>query len=70
MFNILRNGGKCSVIVPDGVLFGSSKAHKNIRELLLDRCNLQAIISMPSGVFKPYAGVFIVDNAIMKRLDA
>lgn len=57
MFNLLRNGGRCSVIVPDGVLFGSSKAHKNIRELLLERCNLNAVISMPSGVFKPYAGV-------------
>ena len=57
MFNLLRTGGKCSVIVPDGVLFGNSKAHKNIRVLLLERCNLQAVISMPSGVFKPYAGV-------------
>jgi type I restriction enzyme M protein len=57
MFNLLRTGGKCSVIVPDGVLFGNSKAHKKIKELLLDRCNLQAVISMPSGVFKPYAGV-------------
>lgn len=57
MFNLLRNGGRCSVIVPDGVLFGNSKAHKNIRELLLERCNLNAVISMPSGVFKPYAGV-------------
>jgi type I restriction enzyme M protein len=57
MFNILRTGGKCAVIVPDGVLFGNSKAHKNIRELLLERCNLNAVISMPSGVFKPYAGV-------------
>ncbi|MBL7002293.1 MAG: N-6 DNA methylase [Nitrosopumilus sp.] len=57
MFNLLRTGGKCAVIVPDGVLFGNSKAHKNIRELLLERCNLNAVISMPSGVFKPYAGV-------------
>ena len=57
MFNLLRNGGRCSVIVPDGVLFGNSNAHKNIRELLLERCNLNAVISMPSGVFKPYAGV-------------
>jgi len=57
MFNLLKNGGRCAVIVPDGVLFGNSKAHKNIREILLERCNLQAIISMPSGVFKPYAGV-------------
>ena len=57
MFNLLRNGGRCSVIVPDGVLFGNSKAHKNIRELLLERCNLSVVISMPTGVFNPYAGV-------------
>jgi type I restriction enzyme M protein len=57
MYNLLTNGGRCTVIVPDGVLFGNSKAHKKIRELLLDRCRLDAIISMPSGVFKPYAGV-------------
>jgi len=57
MFNLLRSGGRCSVIVPDGVLFGNSNAHKNIRELLLERCSLNAVISMPSGVFKPYAGV-------------
>lgn len=57
MFNLLRTGGRCAVIVPDGVLFGNSKAHKNIRELILERCNLNAVISMPSGVFKPYAGV-------------
>ena len=57
MYNLLTNSGKCAVIVPDGVLFGNSKAHKNIRELLLEKCRLDAIISMPSGVFKPYAGV-------------
>lgn len=57
MYNLLRNGGRCAVIVPDGVLFGNSKAHKKIRELLLEKCRLDAIISMPSGVFKPYAGV-------------
>lgn len=57
MFNLLRTGGRCSVIVPDGILFGSSNAHQKIRELLLERCNLNAVISMPSGVFKPYAGV-------------
>lgn len=57
MYNLLTNGGRCSVIVPDGVMFGNSKAHKKIRELLLDKCRLDAIISMPSGVFKPYAGV-------------
>lgn len=57
MYNLLNNGGKCSVIVPDGVLFGNSKAHKAIRQLLLEKCRLDAVISMPSGVFKPYAGV-------------
>ncbi len=45
------------MIVPDGVLFGSSNAHKQARKMLLNDCELQGIISMPSGVFKPYAGV-------------
>lgn len=53
----LKLGGRASVIVPDGVLFGSSKAHMQIRKELIDRQKLQAVISMPSGVFKPYAGV-------------
>jgi len=57
IYNLLNNNGKSAVIVPDGVLFGNSKAHKKIRELLLERCRLDAVISMPSGVFKPYAGV-------------
>lgn len=57
MFNILTNGGRCAVIVPDGVLFGNSNAHKGIRVKLLEKCRLDAVISMPSGVFKPYAGV-------------
>ncbi|MDG6999676.1 MAG: N-6 DNA methylase, partial [Nitrososphaerota archaeon] len=57
MFNLLSNGGRCAVIVPDGVLFGNSKAHRKIREMLIERCRLDAVISMPSGVFKPYAGV-------------
>lgn len=54
---ILQKGGRAAVIVPDGVLFGSSKAHKQIRQELVDNNKLQAVISMPSGVFKPYAGV-------------
>jgi type I restriction enzyme M protein len=54
---LLKPGGRAAVIVPDGVLFGSSKAHKSIRELLVDGHKLDAVISMPSGVFKPYAGV-------------
>lgn len=53
----LRLGGRAAVIVPDGVLFGSSKAHQQIRRELIDRQKLQAVISMPAGVFKPYAGV-------------
>ncbi len=57
MYNCLSIGGRCSVIVPDGVLFGNSNAHKSIRKLLLEKCRLDAIISMPSGIFKPYAGV-------------
>ena len=54
---ILQKGGRCACIVPDGVLFGSSKAHKAIRRELVENHHLQAVISMPSGVFKPYAGV-------------
>jgi type I restriction enzyme M protein len=57
MYNCLSIGGRCAVIVPGGVLFGNSNAHKSIRKLLLEKCRLDAIISMPSGVFKPYAGV-------------
>lgn len=53
----LKKGGRAAVIVPDGVLFGSSKAHKQIRAELVEKHRLQAVISMPSGVFKPYAGV-------------
>ena len=54
---LLRVGGRCACIVPDGVLFGSSKAHKNLRKELIENQYLEAVISMPSGVFKPYAGV-------------
>lgn len=54
---MLKVGGRCACIVPDGVLFGSSKAHKDIRKELVENQRLEAIISMPSGVFKPYAGV-------------
>ena len=54
---LLKPGGRAAVIVPDGVLFGSSKAHKAIRKILVEECGLQAMISLPSGVFKPYAGV-------------
>lgn len=54
---MLKVGGRCAVIVPDGVLFGSSKAHKDIRKEIVEGNRLEAVISMPSGVFKPYAGV-------------
>ena len=54
---ILDLGGRCAVIVPDGVLFGSTKAHKDIRKNLVEENALEGVISMPSGVFKPYAGV-------------
>ncbi|GAA4281955.1 type I restriction-modification system subunit M [Gaetbulibacter aestuarii] len=57
MLRTLKVGGRAAVIVPDGVLFGSSKAHKSIREELVSKQKLEAVISMPSGVFKPYAGV-------------
>ena len=54
---MLKIGGRCACIVPDGVLFGSSSAHKSIRKELVENQRLEAVISMPSGVFKPYAGV-------------
>lgn len=57
MYDLLVTGGRCGVIVPEGVLFGGSNAHVNVRKLLLDKCKLEGVISMPSGVFKPYAGV-------------
>ncbi|EJO28232.1 type I restriction-modification system subunit M, partial [Achromobacter marplatensis] len=54
---LLKPGGRAAVIVPDGVLFGSSKAHKTLHQMLVEEQKLDAIISMPSGVFRPYAGV-------------
>ena len=54
---LLRPGGRAAVIVPDGVLFGSSKAHKTLRRMLVEEQKLDGIVSMPSGVFRPYAGV-------------
>lgn len=57
MLRLLKAGGRCAVIVPDGVLFGSSKAHLDIRKEIIDSHRLEAVISLPSGVFKPYAGV-------------
>jgi len=57
MLRMMKTGGRCAVIVPDGVLFGSSNAHKQIRQEIIESHKLDAVISMPSGVFKPYAGV-------------
>ncbi|KAF5051086.1 N-6 DNA Methylase [anaerobic digester metagenome] len=57
MMRLLVTGGRCAVIVPDGVLFGSTKAHVKLRKMLMETCQLEGIVSMPSGVFKPYAGV-------------
>ncbi|MEM8642264.1 MAG: class I SAM-dependent DNA methyltransferase [Cyanobacteria bacterium P01_G01_bin.54] len=54
---LLKTGGRAAVIVPDGVLFGSSKAHKALRKTLVEDHKLEGVVSMPSGVFKPYAGV-------------
>jgi type I restriction enzyme M protein len=54
---LLRTGGRAAVIVPDGVLFGSSGAHKDIRRMLVEEHKLDAVIKLPSGVFRPYAGV-------------
>ena len=54
---MLKKGGRCACIVPDGVLFGSSNAHQSIRKEIVENHQLRAVISMPSGVFKPYAGV-------------
>ena len=54
---LLQTGGRAAVIVPDGVLFGSTKAHRTLRTILVEEQKLDAVISMPSGVFKPYAGV-------------
>jgi len=57
IYKMLRLGGTAGVVVPQGVLFGSGNAFKDVRKILIDKCELKAVISMPSGVFKPYAGV-------------
>src|SRR5262245_43338675 len=54
---LLKPGGRAAVIVPDGVLFGSSKAHKELRRMLVEEQKLDGVVSLPGGVFKPYAGV-------------
>jgi type I restriction enzyme M protein len=57
IYRLLKKGGTACVIVPQGVLFGAGGAFKNLRQLLVERCDLKAVVTMPSGVFKPYAGV-------------
>lgn len=57
IYRLLKKGGTACVIVPQGVLFGSGSAFKTLRQLLVERCDLKAVITLPSGVFKPYAGV-------------
>lgn len=57
MLRLLKNGGRAAVIVPDGVLFGLSKAHKDVRKMLVDDHKLDAVVKLPSGTFKPYTGV-------------
>lgn len=57
IYRLLKKGGTAGVIIPQGVLFGSGKAFKELRKILVERCDLKAVITLPSGVFKPYAGV-------------
>ena len=57
ILRMLKTGGRSATVVPQGVLFGSSKAHQAVRELLIEQNQLEAVINLPSGVFKPYAGV-------------
>ncbi len=57
IIDLLRVGGRAGVVVPDGVLFGSSNAHKALRKMVVDECELMGIVKLPAGVFKPYAGV-------------
>lgn len=68
LFAYTQKGGRAAVIVPDGVLFGSSKAHKQIRKEIIENNKLDAVISMPSGVFKPYAGVSTAILILQNRL--
>jgi type I restriction enzyme M protein len=57
MMDALAPGGRCAVVVPEGLLFGSTEAHVDLRKKLVEEFHLQAVISLPAGVFKPYAGV-------------
>src|SRR3989338_7364534 len=57
MMDSLRPGGRCGVIIPEGVLFGSTGAHKELRRQLIENCRVKAVLSLPGGVFQPYSGV-------------
>ena len=57
MLNHLKKGGRCGVVVPEGVLFGSTRAHKELRRKLVENNNIEGVLSLPGGVFKPYSGV-------------
>ncbi|TLS66183.1 SAM-dependent DNA methyltransferase [Mariprofundus erugo] len=70
IYRLLKKGGTAGVIVPQGVLFGSGKAFKQLRQTLVERCDLKAVITMPSGVFKPYAGVSTAILLFTKVWDA
>lgn len=70
IYRLLKKGGTAGVIVPQGVLFGSAKAFKDLRQLLVERCELKAVIALPSGVFKPYAGVSTAILLFTKVWDA
>lgn len=70
IYQLLKKGGRAGVIIPQGVLFGAGKAFKELRKLLLERCQLEAVISMPSGIFKPYAGVSTAILVFTKLYDA
>ena len=70
IYRLLRKGGTAGVIIPQGVLFGSGKAFKDLRKILVERCQLKAVISIPSGVFKPYAGVSTAILLFTKVWDA
>lgn len=70
IYRLLKKGGTACVIVPQGVLFGAGKAFKQLRQTLIERCDLKAVITMPSGVFKPYAGVSTAILLFTKVWDA
>ena len=70
IFLMLKKGGTACVVIPQGVLFGSGKAFKNLRQILVEKCELKAVVSAPSGVFKPYAGVSTAILLFTKVYDA